>query len=108
MSGVKLTEAERLQLAIRFGGCPFDENVNDASMCRCGLPALGHDSAVARIVAADNPEAFAAVERILADRLTAAWDEGYDMGDPYQRRGNPDEGKHRNPYRAALTTEADQ
>lgn len=29
-----------------------------------------------------------------------AWDEGYDMGDPYQRRGNPNEGKHRNPYRA--------
>lgn len=31
-----------------------------------------------------------------------AWDEGYDHGDPYHRRGNPGEGRHRNPYRAGV------
>lgn len=36
----------------------------------------------------------------------AAWDEGYDMGDPYQRRGNPGEGKQRNPYRAPRSDDA--
>lgn len=41
-----------------------------------------------------------AVEDIVRRARETAWDEGYDMGDPYQRRGNPNEGKHRNPYRA--------
>lgn len=67
----ELTEGERITLAVLFGGCPFDENVNDASMCRCGLPALGHDQAVAATLTRDNPEMFAAVERILADRIAA-------------------------------------
>ncbi|RNL60996.1 hypothetical protein EFK50_16545, partial [Nocardioides marmoriginsengisoli] len=71
-----LTEAERIELAVILGGCTFTENVNDYSMCRCGLPALGHDEAVAQIVVRDHPEMLAFLERILAARALVSEPDG--------------------------------
>lgn len=49
------TTGLREAVLTELGVCPFKENVNDASMCLCGLPALGHDSAAERIVLNDHP-----------------------------------------------------
>lgn len=44
-------------------------------------------------------------DMVPATALADAWDAGYDLGDPYHRRGNPDEGKATNPYRTTPTDE---
>ena len=50
------------EVLAELGVCPFIENVNDASMCACGLPALGHDLIAADVVLRDHP----AVARLLS------------------------------------------
>lgn len=47
-----------------------------------------------------------AVERIVAARLAAAWDEGYDEGQADEvRRVYPDIGRRSNPYRAVVVAD---
>jgi hypothetical protein len=52
------------EVARELGGCPFNEQVNDASMCRCGMPALDHEENMIRTVLGDHP----ATARLLAER----------------------------------------
>lgn len=90
-----LSAGDRERIARLLGMCGFTENVNDGSMCACGLPALNHDRIAVRVVCGDHPELLSAITNLLAAHVTAAkaeaWDEGYASGHSNAMRRMSDE-----------------
>lgn len=58
-----------------LGVCPFQENVNDASMCLCGLPVLDHDVLAAHTVRRDHPAIASVLDRLASvEALANEWE----------------------------------
>lgn len=67
-----LSEADQEVIARLLGMCGFTEDVNDGSMCTCGLPALNHDQIATRVICGDYPELLASIEDIVRTHVAAA------------------------------------